>query len=69
MDSDLTARRILRRDQVSELTGLARATLYAKIADGTFPRPIRLGSRSVGWRLSDIDEWIAAPERRWTPTT
>ena len=67
MDQDLTARRILRRDQVSELTGLARATIYAKVAAGTFPRPIRLGSRSVGWRLSDIDEWIAAPERRWDP--
>ena len=27
-----------------------------------------LGSRSVGWRLTDIDEWLEAPERKWDPT-
>ena len=42
MDTQLEERRILRRDEVSKLTGLARATIYKKVADGSFPEPIRL---------------------------
>ena len=68
MDTQLEERRIVRRDEVSKLTGLARATIYKKVADGSFPAPIRLGARSVGWRLSDIVAWLQAPERRWDPT-
>ena len=68
MDTQLEKRRIVRRDEVSRLTGLARATIYKKVSDGSFPAPIRLGARSVGWRLSDIIAWLQAPERRWDPT-
>ena len=68
MDKPLEERRIVRRDEVSKLTGLARATIYKKINDGSFPPPIRLGARAVGWRMSDIDTWLQAPERRWDPS-
>ena len=68
MDKQLEDRRIVRRDEVSKLTGLARATIYKKVKEGSFPPPIRLGARSVGWRLSDIDDWLQAPERQWDPT-
>ena len=68
MDKQLEERRIVRRDEVSKLTGLARATIYKKVKDGSFPPPIRLGARSVGWRLSDIDDWLQDPERQWDPT-
>lgn len=57
--------RILRRQEVQELVGLPRSTLYARIATGDFPRPIRLGgtnSRSVGWRESSIQQWIEDQE-------
>lgn len=52
--------RILRRPQVEYLTGLSRSTLYAYIAQATFPKPIRLGARSVGWLQSEIEAWTAA---------
>ena len=67
MDKSLEEYRILRREEVSQLTGLARATIYKKIADSSFPPPIRLGTRSVGWRLSDVVAWLQAPERIWDP--
>ncbi len=60
-------RKIVRLDEVCALVGLARSTIYAKVSAGGFPPPIRLGSRSVGWRLADIDRWLAAPERKWDP--
>ena len=49
---------ILRRPQVEARTGMSRSTIYARIQDGTFPRPILLGSRSVGWIEHEIDDWL-----------
>lgn len=52
-------RRILRRQQVEEKTGLARSTIYKRMATGNFPKQINLGgARAVGWLESDIDDWI-----------
>ena len=50
--------RVLRRPEVEARTGLSRSTIYARMAEGTFPRPVRLGKQSVGWIESDIDEWL-----------
>ena len=68
MDKQLEEHRILRIGKVSEMTGVRKSTIYSKVADGSFPEPIRLGARSVGWRLSDIVAWLQAPERRWDPS-
>ncbi len=68
MNTPLEELRVVRREEVTRLTGLARATIYKKVADGTFPPPRRLGDRAVGWRASDISDWLQAPERRWDPS-
>ncbi len=44
---------ILRRRDVSALTGKARSTLYADISRGIFPPPVKLGAKSVGWVASE----------------
>ncbi len=49
---------ILRRPAVEARTGLSRSTLYDKMSAGTFPRPVSLGEKSVGWLESEIDNWI-----------
>ena len=50
---------IIRRKQVEARTGLSRSTLYLRIAQGTFPRPVSLGARAVGWVESEISDWLA----------
>lgn len=50
---------ILRRSSVEARTGLARSTIYERVRLKTFPAPIPLGGRAVGWLESDIDQWIA----------
>ena len=50
---------ILRLPAVISKTGIARSTIYAKIAEREFPQPIRLGSRSVGWLETEIDQWLS----------
>jgi prophage regulatory protein len=49
---------ILRRKQVEVRTGLSRSTIYLRIQDGTFPRPINLGARAVGWLENEIESWL-----------
>lgn len=51
--------RILRLKDVTSQTGLARSTIYKYIDAGSFPKPVPLGGRSVGWVESEIQEWIA----------
>ena len=49
---------ILRLPDVMRLTGLARSTVYFKIAEGTFPPPIKLSKRTSGWLESEVNDWI-----------
>ncbi|GEM_PF-1084505 len=69
---------IIRRPEVEARTGLSRSAIYARLKrnpkrpgdyDPTFPRPIRIGPRAVGWIAAEIDQWVAArtAERDWTP--
>lgn len=51
---------ILRRKQVEKRTGLSRSTIYLRIQEGTFPKPINLGERAVGWLENEIEAWLAA---------
>lgn len=50
--------KILRLPMVTERTGLAKSTIYKKIAIMEFPKPISLGAKSVGWLESDVNGWI-----------
>jgi prophage regulatory protein len=50
---------ILRRKQVQARTGLSRSTIYLKISEGTFPKPVSLGARAVGWVESEIEAWLS----------
>lgn len=51
----------LRLPRVLACTGLSRATLYRKIAAGTFPPQHKLAERCCGWRASEVDAWLRNP--------
>ena len=53
--------RYLRLPAVLERTALSRATLYRKIAAGTFPAQYKLGERCCGWRESEVELWLRNP--------
>ncbi|MFY9940128.1 MAG: AlpA family phage regulatory protein [Silvibacterium sp.] len=50
---------VLRLPQVKIKVGLSRSSIYAAVAQGKFPNPIRLGARAVGWLESDVDKWVS----------
>ncbi len=49
---------ILRLPAVKARTGLSRSTIYLRISEDRFPKPISLGGRAVGWIESEIDDWL-----------
>lgn len=51
---------VLRRADVERATGLPRSTIYEMMARGTFPKPIKLGTRAVGWLETEILAWQRA---------
>ena len=52
--------KILRLPEVKTITGISRSNIYLKMAEGTFPKPIKLGGqRAIGWLEHEIDEWVA----------
>lgn len=50
---------LLRLEAVMNRTGMKRAKLYAMVADGKFPQPMKIDNCAV-WIASDVDGWIAA---------
>lgn len=51
--------RLLRLRDVTARTGMSRSTIYRRIDDKTFPKPVKVGDFAVRWRESTIDGWIA----------
>lgn len=56
LDTHMT--QILRPREVFKRTGLSRSQIYADIAAGKFPKPIRLSARRVGFVEEEIENWI-----------
>jgi prophage regulatory protein len=51
--------RLIGERECRERSGLSRAHRWRLERDGRFPRRVRLGPRTVRWRLSEILSWIA----------
>jgi prophage regulatory protein len=50
---------VIRLPIVKLRSGLSRSCIYSQIKQGTFPKPISIGARAVGWLSSDIDDWLS----------
>lgn len=50
--------KLIRIKDVIDTTGLARSTIYKYVDKGIFPKAVKLGSRSVAWVESEVQEWI-----------
>lgn len=49
---------LIRMPETMRRTGYGRAWIYRLIAQGRFPKPVKIGSRSIAFVESEIDEWI-----------
>jgi prophage regulatory protein len=50
--------RLIRLEEVKRRTGFQKSSIYNRITEGIFPRPVPLGARAVAWVEDEIQEWI-----------
>jgi len=51
---------ILRLPAVKTKTGQSRSTIYDKMKQGGFPKPVKIGERAVGWVEAEVEAWLKA---------
>jgi predicted DNA-binding transcriptional regulator AlpA len=59
-----TANKILRKHEIALILSISKFTWDRAVKNGFAPAPISLGQRGVGWRLSDVEAYIAG-RRNW----
>ena len=50
---------LMTADAVAAALGLSKQTLRRAWHSSLFPAPIRVGRRSLRWRVADIEQWIS----------
>lgn len=50
-------RRFYTMGEVEAITSLSRATIYRKMARGTFPASVPISEGRIGWDTRTVDEW------------
>lgn len=60
--------RVIRLPELVKFLSVSRSTIYSWTSsrspqfDQSFPKKIRLGSRSVGWILADVHIWLKSKQ-------
>jgi len=50
--------KIIRMPEIVALLGVSRACVYNWVKAETFPAPIKLGPKAIGWLSAEIDAWL-----------
>ena len=56
----MTDKKFIKLPTVMDLTGYRRTSIFDKVAEGSFPAPVKLGPRAVAWVSEEIEEWMDA---------
>lgn len=64
-DAALEGCRLITAKELAELLKVDRRTIWRMVAradagEGSFPQPLRLGARTVRWKLTDIEKYLAS---------
>jgi prophage regulatory protein len=55
-----TRKRFIDLVKVKEATQRSRAAIYAAMAEGKFPKSVRISAGRVAWVENEIQDWIAS---------
>ena len=50
--------KVIKLNEVKQITTLSTASIYRQIKDKSFPRQIKLGERSSAWFYEEIMQWL-----------
>jgi len=54
----MSSKKLIRIKTVKTITGISKSHIYLLASQGRFPRPIKLGERSVAWIEEEVETWI-----------
>ncbi|UPQ87068.1 helix-turn-helix transcriptional regulator [Vibrio sinaloensis] len=54
----MTDGKVLRLNELTELLGVSKSTIYKWINEGHFPSGVLLGPNTRGWLKSEVLSWI-----------
>jgi len=54
------SQKILRLPAVKSESGYSRSTIYLRITQGLWVKPVSLGGRTVGWPANEVSALLAA---------
>lgn len=65
VEGTLTSCQLLSVKQLAAALGIHQRTCWrlaalAEAGQGSFPKPLRIGPKTVRWRLSDVQAYLAA---------
>lgn len=60
MTNELEGKKLLDLQSVEQLSGFKRSTIYARVAEKTFPPPVKLSSKASRWIASEVEAWLDA---------
>lgn len=52
------------RPGVAPILPVSNATLWRRVKEGTFPKPVKLSERVTAWRVEDVRQWLDAQAAR-----
>ena len=57
---------ILRKKPLSSFIGISCSSIDRARKSGDFPAPVKLGAQAIGWRIEDVEAWLASRETKVT---
>lgn len=48
----------IRQKQLLPIIGFSAATLWRKVKEGKFPKPVKLSENITAWQVKDIEDWV-----------
>ena len=49
---------LLTISDVLSVTKMSKASVYRRVADGSFPQPVRVGPRSIRFVEAEVEDWL-----------
>ena len=53
---------LLSAKEVSQISGRSRTSLWRDVARGSLADPVKIGSHTVKWRVSDVKDFLNGSE-------
>ncbi len=49
---------LVRQRDLLTILPFSASTLWRRVAEGSFPKPIKLGEKTTAWRWSGVRKWL-----------